>query len=139
MRLRKPLVAAMLALSLNGTPAMADVVAVVSAKSPVMALSKDQIADIFLGRASHFPNGELAVPIDQITGSAARNAFYVKFTGKSSAQLKAYWSKIIFTGRGLPPPAVSSDGEVKQRLVDNPRAIGYIESSTVDGRVRALQ
>ena len=140
MRFRKSMVTTLLALGLGGvTPARAEVVPVVSANSSVTTLSKDQIADIFLGRASRFPNGELAVPIDQMTGSEARNAFYAKFTGKSPAQLKAYWSKIIFTGRGLPPPAVASDGEVKQRLVDNPHAIGYIENTTIDGRVGVLQ
>src|SRR5688572_27213601 len=138
MRLRKPVVAAILVLGLGGVPASADVVAVVSVKNPVQVLSKGQIAAIFLGKASRFPNGEPVLPIDQAEGSAARDSFYANLTGKSPAQLKAYWSKIIFTGRGQPPLAVSNSDQVKQRLADNPHAIGYIENNKLDGSVRAL-
>ena len=75
MRLVKPLVAATLALSLNATSGMAEVVPVVSAKSSVTTLTRNQVTDIFLGKTSRFPNGEQAVPIDQTEGSAARDEF----------------------------------------------------------------
>jgi ABC-type phosphate transport system substrate-binding protein len=114
------------------------VVAVVSSKSSVTALSRNQVVDIFLGKASRFPDGEQAIPIDQPEGSAARDEFYAKFTGKSAAQIKAHWSKIIFTGRGQPPAEVPGSAEVKKRIVENPKAIGYIERSLVDGSVRVL-
>jgi ABC-type phosphate transport system substrate-binding protein len=138
MRLRKFVVAAILALGFGGSYVLADVVAVVSARSAVPALNKEQVAAIFLGKASRFPDGGPAVPIDQTEGSPTRDAFYVKLTGKSPAQLKAYWAKIIFTGRGRPPLAVSGSSEVKQRLAENPHAIGYIEYDKLDGSVRAL-
>jgi len=32
-----------------------------------------------------------------------RDDFYNKVTGKSAAQMKAYWSKIIFTGKANHP------------------------------------
>jgi ABC-type phosphate transport system substrate-binding protein len=127
-----------LALSLAAMPTTADVVAVVSARSAVIVLSRSQLADIFLGRVTRFPNGVQAVPIDQADGSVARDEFYLKLAGKSAAQLKAYWSKIIFTGRGQPPPAVANSDEVRRRLIGNPAAIGYIESNRVDDAVRIV-
>jgi ABC-type phosphate transport system substrate-binding protein len=127
-----------LALLLGSIVTRADVVAVVSAKSPITALSKSQVADIFLGKASRFPDGVQAVPIDQAEGSITRVEFYAKVIGKTTAQIKAYWSKIIFTGRGQPPPTVSSSAEVKELLVENPAAIGYIDASMVDDSVRVV-
>jgi ABC-type phosphate transport system substrate-binding protein len=127
-----------LALSVGAGAAAADVVAVVSSKGAVTALSKSQVVDIFLGKTSRFPDGEQAVPIDQVEGSAARDEFYTTFTGKSAAQIKAHWSKIIFTGRGQPPKEVSNSIEVKKQVAGNPKAIGYIERSLVDGSVRVL-
>ena len=115
-----------------------EVVAVVSAKSPVTALNTSQVADIFLGKTSRFPDGTQAVPIDQGEDSPAREKFYAQFTGKSPAQVKAHWSKIIFTGRGQPPRQASSDGEAKRMIAENPNAIGYIDGSAVDGSVRVL-
>lgn len=127
-----------LALSAGAGVAAADVVAVVSSASSVTVLSKNQVVDIFLGKTSRFPNGEQAVPIDQVEGSAARDEFYSKFTGKSPAQIKAHWSKIIFTGRGQPPKEVPDGIEVKKQVLQNPKAIGYIERSLVDSSVRVL-
>jgi ABC-type phosphate transport system substrate-binding protein len=135
---RSRLVAIGLALSLSCTVVEADVVAVVSVKNPVTALDKSQVADIFLGKASRFPNGVQAVPIDQAEGLAVRDEFYGKVFGKTAAQLKAYWSRIIFTGRGQPPPSVSSSIEMKKRISDNPAAIGYIDRSLVDDSVRVV-
>ena len=127
-----------LALNLNVHAAVADVVAVVSAQNPVTTLSKYQVVDIFLGKANHFPDGSQVVVIDQETGSAARDEFYTSFAGKSAAQLKAYWSKIIFTGKGQPPEEVSSGSAVKIYLSENPNAIGYIERNLVDDSVKVL-
>ncbi len=116
----------------------ADVVAVVSSRSPVLALSKEQVADLFLGRMSRLPNGSVLVPVDQAEGSAAFDRFYAKIAGKSPAQIKAYWSKIIFTGRGQPPRALRDDAEVKKHLAQNPQAIGYIDEKLLDDTVRVL-
>jgi hypothetical protein len=118
--------------------ARADIVAVVSAKSQITAMDKSEVVAIFLSKARRFPNGVQAVPIDQAEGSAVRDEFYDKILGKTAAQMKAYWSKIIFTGRGQPPPSVSSDIEMKKRISENPVAIGYIDRSLVDNSVRVV-
>jgi ABC-type phosphate transport system substrate-binding protein len=122
----------------GGHAAMADVVAVVSTRSPVTALSKNQLLDIFLGRANRYPDGTPASPIDQAEGSPLRDEFYIKVAGQTAAQMLAYWSKIIFTGRGQPPPTVSTDAEMKKRIRDNPAAIGYIDRAAVDDSVRIV-
>jgi ABC-type phosphate transport system substrate-binding protein len=132
------LVVIALALSLSSAVVKADVVAVVSAKSPITTLSMSQVADIFFGKASRFPNGVQAFPVDQVEGAAARDEFYNKVVGKTAAQIKAYWSKIIFTGRGQPPPTVANNVEMKKRISDNPAAIGYIDRSMVDDSVRVV-
>ena len=67
-----------------------------------------------------------------------RGEFYDKVTGKSLAQLKAYWSKIICTGRGRPPKAASSSAEVKKMLAADLSAISYIDDTQVDPSIRVL-
>jgi len=127
-----------LALTLTSATATADVVAIVSSKCAITTLNRSQMADIFLGRVSRFPDGSQAVPVDQAEDSKARETFYAALAGKSVAQMKAYWSKIIFTGRGQPPKAVTSNAEMKQWIVENPRAIGYIDQEWVDDSVRVV-
>jgi ABC-type phosphate transport system substrate-binding protein len=116
----------------------AEEVTVVSAKSAITTLSKTQVENIFLGKTARFPDGSQAVPIDQSEGTLARDEFYARIAGKSAAQMKAYWSKIIFTGRGQPPLAVPSSSEAKKLVVANPNAIGYIEPKLVDDTLRVV-
>ncbi|MBT2338416.1 MULTISPECIES: phosphate ABC transporter substrate-binding protein [Pseudomonas] len=125
-------------LSAGSALVMADVVVVVSNASPVKALADNQVANIFLGKTNRFPEGGQAVPVDLPEGSAIRDEFYTRFTGKSAAQLKAHWSKIIFTGRGQPPEALSNSEEVKKHLAGHPDGIGYIDAREVDDSVRVL-
>ncbi|WP_349282320.1 phosphate ABC transporter substrate-binding protein [Polaromonas hydrogenivorans] len=130
-----------LALGLGASVAAADVVVVVlvvSAKNPMATMNKNQVADIFLGKTSRFPDGRQAVPIDLAESSAARDEFYLNVTGKSPSQLKAHWAKIIFTGRGEPPLEVANGAELKKRMADNPNVLGYIERNMVDDSVRVV-
>jgi hypothetical protein len=126
------------ALSLAAGAAVADVVPVVSARSAVMALSNSQLTDIFLCKVSHFPNGSPAVPIDLAEDSPGHDEFYARFFGKTPAQIKAFWSKIIFTGRGQPPKAMPSGAAMKKFIAENLDAIGYLERELVDGSVKVL-
>ena len=137
MRLVKVLMFATLAACV-GAPALADVVVVVSAKSPITTLSQNQTVNIFLGKSNRFPDETPALPVDQREGAAVRDEFYSRFAGKSAAQVKAHWSKIIFTGRGRPPAEVENSGEVKKRVAANPGAIGYIDKSALDANVKMV-
>jgi ABC-type phosphate transport system substrate-binding protein len=127
-----------LSLGFGHTATAAEVVAVVSATNPVGTLSRRQVADIFLGKLTRFPDGRQALPIDQAENSTVREVFYLEFAGKSPAQIKAHWSKIIFTGRGQPPPEVANAIEVMKSLAINPDAIAYIERERVDDRVKIV-
>ncbi len=134
-RLRKLVIFALCA---GVTSARADVVAVVSAQSPIGMLSQAQIADVFLGRLTRLPDGTAAVPLDQPEGSAVRDEFYQRMAGKSPAQLKAFWSKLIFTGRGRPPKALPDSSEILKAVRGNPAAIGYVDRKLADASVRIL-
>lgn len=124
---------------LSATMSLADVVPVVSADNPVGSLSSYELVNIFLGKTQRFPNGSKVIPIDQAEGSPVRAEFYTEFSGKSAAQVKAHWSKMIFTGRGRPPKMVADGNEVKKQLAENPGAIGYIERHLVDDSVKIVQ
>ena len=121
----------------TGTAA-AEVVAVVAANSPITSLTKSQVINIFLGKSNRFPDGSVAIPIDQEEGSIDRNKFYANYANMSAAQIKGHWSKIIFTGRGQPPKEVANGKEVKKRIISNPNTIGYLEEDLVDDRMRVL-
>jgi ABC-type phosphate transport system substrate-binding protein len=93
-------------------------------------LSKEQIADLYLGRSDYF------TPIDQVVGSAIYIEFYKKVTGRNSAQIRAIWSRILFTDLGVAPKQLPNSAAVKKAVAANPKAVGYIEKSAVDASVK---
>lgn len=118
--------------------AAGELVVIVSAKSPVSVLRQDQVADIFLGQMGNFPGGLEAVALDQRIGSPERDEFYSKVTAKTPPLVKAYWSKMIFTGRGQPPREVAGSAAIRKMVADNPSLIGYIDKSALDPSVKTV-
>ena len=139
MRLRIARLLAAFLLASGATTAQADdLVVVVSARSPIDSLRADQVAAIFLGQAPRFPNGAVATALDQPIGSFERDQFYLRVTGKTPALLKAYWSKMVFTGRGQPPRELAGSAAVRKAVADDPGLIGYIEREALDPSVRQV-
>ncbi len=101
------------------------------------ALDKSSISRIFLGKAKTFPDGSSVTPINQNEGTPITDEFNDKVLGRSASQLKAYWSKLVFTGKGTPPKKVATDAEVIQMVANNPDMIGYI-SGDGDGSVKVV-
>ncbi len=128
----------LLTVSIPASRAFADVVVIVSARSAITNLTKEEAANIFLGKVSTFPNGSRAVPIDQTEGTSVRDEFYLKIANKSSTQVTAYWAKTIFTGEGFPPKQLRDNATVKRAVANNPYAIGYINKNVVDNSIRVI-
>lgn len=126
------------ALHLAGVAAVAEVAVVVSAKSSVATLTAEQVSGIFLGKSRSFPDGSPAVAIDQAESSPIRIEFYTKVLGKDEAQMKSYWSRLVFTGKGTPPKENANSAAVKSSLAADPKLIGYIEKSAVDASVKVV-
>ena len=114
------------------------VVVVVSASSPVAKLDKEQVANLFLGKSSSYPDGSAAVPIEQADGAPAHEEFHKSITEKSASQLKSYWSKMIFSGKGTAPKEVASNAELLKLLAGNPAMIGYVDKTAADKSVKVV-
>lgn len=132
------ILAAALSAALCQLATAGELVVIVSSKSPVTALRQEQVADIFLGQIANFPGGAEAVALDQEIGSPERDEFYNKVTSKTRPLVKAYWTKMIFTGRGQPPKEVGSSAAIRKLVADNPNLIAYIEKSAMDPSVKAV-
>ncbi len=126
-----------LALMMSISFVQAGAVVVVGANSLIGSASKSDIVKIFLGKKKALPNVSV-VPVDQEEGTAARIHFYKNTVKKSEAQIKSYWSRLIFTGKGQAPQIVGEDSDVKTMIASNPNLIGYIEESSLDDTVKVI-
>ena len=64
--------------------------------------------------------------------------FYNKLTGRSQSQIKAYWARLMFTGKGRPPDDGKNDEEIKAIVSGNVKFIGYIDAASVDDSVKVI-
>ena len=120
------------------TTAQADIVLVVSAKSTAGNINHDQVEDIYRLRMKELPGASGQVmPLMQGNG-AEKDEFLSKVLSATDAQMKGYWAKLTFTGKGVPPKEVANDAEMKAMLTANPNMIGYISNSAVDSSVKIL-
>jgi ABC-type phosphate transport system substrate-binding protein len=137
MKCRIAFVVAFLCLA-GSTASWAQVAVVVGSKSTATALNAEQAAALFLGKSDQLPGVGVALLLDQPEASPTRELFYTKVAGKSAAQVKAAWSRLVFSGKGTPPKELSGSAEVKKLVAGNLNAVGYIEKSAVDASVKVL-
>ena len=116
----------------------AQVAVVAGAQSAASALSAEQASALFLGKSDQLPGVGAVALLDQPESAPVREQFYTKATGKSAAQVKAAWARLVFSGKATLPKELANSAEVKKALASNPKAIGYIEKSAVDASVKVL-
>ena len=118
--------------------AWADLVVVTNPKSGIDRMSREEVVFLFLGRWRQLPSGIAAVPIDLPIDSPERAAFYRQLVSKSPSEIKAYWSRLMFSGGARPPISPDSREEQIRILASTPGAIGYLDRSAVDNRMKIV-
>ncbi len=124
-------------LLLAATLASAEVVVIVSSESSISNASAKELQQLFLGKRDYV-GGVEATPIDQEEGNDVRDEFYTKVIDKSPSHLNAYWSRLIFTGKGAPPKQYFDDSEVIEVIMGDKNAVGYIDSASVTEGVKVI-
>lgn len=109
---------------------------VVGERAKVRTLSRDDLAALFLGMAAGRDTLAGVLPADS-DDPAVREAFYQMLLGRSRNQMRAYWSRMVFTGQGRPPPLLSAD-ELASRLGTEPNWLGYVRLGQRPAGTRTL-
>ena len=133
----KKLIGAFLISAYASINAVADVVVVVHPSNSATLSGKD-VQRIFLGKEKKFSTGNESIPVNHAAGENLRTQFDEDVLGRSTAQISAYWSKLVFTGKGIPPKEVTSDQEVIDLIKQNQSVIGYIDSASVTADVKVV-
>lgn len=112
--------------------ANAEVVVIVNSKHPAASMTATQVADVFLGKDTSFAAYDLPESAPQ------RNQFYSKVAGKDTAQVKAIWARLVFTGKSQPPKELGNSAEAVKQVASNDKGIAYVDKSAVDGSVKVV-
>lgn len=101
-------------------------------------MSRNEVVNIFFGRYRQFFNGVEAQPVDLQDAHPDRARFYSALVGKDLAEINAYWSRQLFSGRMQAPPKKRTPEEVVKWVASNPGGIGFVDLPYADARVRVV-
>ncbi len=116
----------------------AELVVVVNTHCGVAAMTRNEVINIFFGRNRQFFNGVEAQPVDLEDAHPDRASFYRVLVGKDLADINAYWSRQVFSGRMQAPPKMRNHEEVMKWIISKPGGIGFIDLAKADARVRVV-
>jgi hypothetical protein len=125
------LAALVIGLGLAASEALAVDVVVIMAPDAA-PLTKEQIANVYLGRSLDYK------PVDLPESTATRNDFYKKATDRDAAQVKAAWSRLMFTGHAQAPKVLADAAAVKKAVAADNKSVGYIDKADVDSSVKVI-
>jgi ABC-type phosphate transport system substrate-binding protein len=138
MKISNIIYALLMSLVMIGNASAASIVVIVHPDSPLKEASQDEIKKLFLAKSSKIQGVGLK-PVAQNSSQSIRVVFDEDILGKSPSRAKAYWSRLVFTAAGMPPPELDTNAAVVKWVSENPEAIGYVEASTMDSSVKALK
>jgi ABC-type phosphate transport system substrate-binding protein len=124
----------LLAFSRVGASADAPLYVIVNAKNPATKVDREVISDLFLKKRTRWSDDLSAQPVDLVQKSDTRAKFSRIVLGRDVASVRRYWAKLVFSGRGVPPPELPTDADVIKYVAEHAGGVGYVSSaSTVVG------
>lgn len=114
-------------------------VAVISNPSVTLdSLESKEVKRLFLGKTRILPGVRKIVLVDHPEGSSVRDQFYKSVAQKNPVQLRAYWARRVFSGKGVPPEVMTDGQMIVDWVAKTPGAIAYVDASHVDDSVKVL-
>ena len=111
---------------------------VVNKLNPVSALAVGDVAKMFMKQSVKWASGLAIEPVDQDPAAGVRERFSADVHGKPVGAVQSAWQRIIFSGRGVPPPELSSDEKVLYFISEHNGGIGYVSEAAVTDRVKVV-
>lgn len=99
--------------------------------SVVKTMTREEAADLFLGKRKIAIEGLSLIPVD-IADEDLRDNFYQLVADMSAVRVNAYWARIVFSAQGRPPKKLMPD-EAKVLANTQPGTITYIPQNEASG------
>lgn len=112
-------------------------VVIVSKDSNIQDITKKELSKIFLAKTKRLPSGDKSLVVES-TNKEFQAKFYKTICNKNDKQLRKYWTKMIFTGRGQPPKKIKSIPELISFVKNNKNAISYIPFKDINSDIRVI-
>jgi hypothetical protein len=111
---------------------------IVNPANPTTVVERRFLAEAFLKKTTRWGSGDVIRPVDLEPESAVRRRFTHEILNRSVGAVKNYWQQMIFTGRDVPPPELSSDEEVVRYVLKHAGAVGYVSGTADIGTAKVI-
>ena len=105
---------------------------------PVSSMSRNKLKDYFLGVEVVWEDST-GIIITTLKPCDTHTAFTKTITGKTAAQFKATWRKLLFLGQASVPKSFSTEKELVEFIANTEGAIGYVSILPQDGRIKKIE
>ncbi|MFY9259246.1 MAG: hypothetical protein WAO71_01920 [Gallionella sp.] len=102
---------------------------VIIAHASVGKLDAASVQRLYTGKVMEVAGAHITAV--NLTSGALRDRFLRRFLNQDDSKYIAYWTVRRFSGKGIPPPEVSSTVEVINFVKSTPGGIGYIDESDI--------
>jgi hypothetical protein len=119
--------------------AKAELLVVASTESALVHLSPSEVKTLFLGNPILGGSVDYR-PLERInpTDPNLKNQFLEVIMSMRPGELKAYWSRKIFTGRGTPPQEAKTVEQLRDSLGKEPNLVTYVSRNEFDPKTMKL-
>jgi len=111
---------------------------VVNKANTATSIDKAEVAKLFMKQSVKWTSGLVVEPVDQAPSAGVRERFCADIHGKAVGAIQSAWQRIIFSGRGVPPPELTSDEQVVAFVAEHPGGIGYVSEAAATDRVKVV-
>lgn len=111
---------------------------IVQRENSINAVSREFLSDVFLAKTTRWGDGEPTRVVDQRFDSPVREGFSEAVLRRPVSAIRSYWQRLIFSGRGLPPPELDSDDAVIRFVQSHRGAVGYVSPNAATSAVKVI-
>jgi ABC-type phosphate transport system substrate-binding protein len=122
---------------LNTCPAIAQVAVITHKATSITSLDNDRLLDIYTLNTKNWGDGG-KITLMEIKGDSPVKTRFYSALGTSFNEMQKLWLKKQFSGKGLPPTAISSEQEIVEKVANTPGAIAYVNVESVSKNVKVI-
>ncbi len=115
----------------------ADILIIAHKDVPVATLSKRAVKEIFLGKQVQWSDHS-KIRFAVVRQREVHNLFLEKYVNKTASQWKAYWKRMVFTGRGDMPLEFETAAALLDHVAKTKGAVGYIDTVVSSANVKVI-
>ena len=105
---------------------------IVNSRVAGRTMSRDVLAQIYLGKVSRWTNDRVIAPVDLSSTSSVRQAFSEQILGMPVEAVKIHWMRLVTTRQTnqRPPLSKQADEDVIAFVASEEGGVGYVSLAT---------